>query len=246
MQRPAIRALIPNLVTLSGLCFGITSMRFALEGQFQASLICILLAAVCDLLDGMLAALLNAQSELGAQLDSLADFVNFGIAPGLLLYMSLMSDMGLMSWLSILIFILFSCIRLAIFNISNGAEDQTLPMNNFFMGVPTPAGAVLILLPVTHSFLGLNWWSDSSHFLAFYTLIVAFMLISNIPTYSLKSHSFKLKKSHSIRILILFFAFLLLLINFLWLLISVLAAMYILSIPFSVNSYRAMKKSSLV
>ena len=94
MQRPAIRALIPNLVTLTGLCFGITSMRFALEGQFQASLICILLAAACDLLDGMLAALLNAQSELGAQLDSLADFVNFGIAPGLLLYLSLMSDMG--------------------------------------------------------------------------------------------------------------------------------------------------------
>ena len=84
MQKPAIRALIPNLITLSGLCFGITSMRFALEGQYQASLICILIAAVCDLLDGLMASLLQAHSELGAQLDSLADFVNFGIAPSLL------------------------------------------------------------------------------------------------------------------------------------------------------------------
>ena len=244
MKKPAIRNLIPNLVTLSGLCFGITSMRFALEGQYQASLICILIAAVCDLLDGMMASLLQAHSELGAQLDSLADFVNFGIAPSLLLYMSLMSDMGLISWLSLLLFIVFCCLRLALFNINN--SDLMSKQNNFFKGVPTPAGAILILIPVTHSFVGFDWWTSYQNLLAFYTLTISFLLISNIPTYSLKNSSFQLKRSHSFRILVVFFALVLLLINFIWIVVSILAIAYLLSIPFSINSFRKSKMSSVI
>ncbi len=244
MKKPAIRNLIPNLVTISGLCFGITSMRFALEGQYQASLICILIAAVCDLLDGMMASLLKAHSELGAQLDSLADFVNFGIAPSLLLYMCLMSDMGLISWLSLLLYIVFSCLRLALFNINN--SDLAPKLNIFFKGVPTPAGAILILIPVTHSFIGFDWWTNYQNLLAFYTLTIAFLLISNIPTYSLKNSSFQLERAQSFRILILFFTLVLLLINFLWIVISLLAIAYLLSMPFSINSFRKSKKSSLI
>ena len=244
MKKPAIRNLIPNLVTLSGLCFGITSMRFALEGQYQASLICILIAAVCDLLDGMMASLLQAHSELGAQLDSLADFVNFGIAPSLLIYMSLMSDMSLISWLSLLLFIIFCCLRLALFNINN--SDLMSKQNNFFKGVPTPAGAILILIPVTHSFIGFDWWTNHQNLLAFYTLTIAFLLISNIPTYSLKNSSFQLKRSHSLRVLVVFFALVLLLINFLWIVMSILAIAYLLSIPFSINGFRKSKMSSMV
>ena len=244
MKKPAIRNLIPNLVTLSGLCFGITSMRFALEGQYQASLICILIAAVCDLLDGMMASLLQAHSELGAQLDSLADFVNFGIAPSLLIYMSLMSDMSLISWLSLLLFIIFCCLRLALFNINN--SDLMSKQNNFFKGVPTPAGAILILIPVTHSFIGFDWWTNHQNLLAFYTLTIGFLLISNIPTYSLKNSSFQLKRSHSFRILVVFFTLVLLLINFLWIVMSILAIAYLLSIPFSINDFRKSKMSSMV
>ena len=244
MKKPAIRNLIPNLVTLSGLCFGITSMRFALEGQYQASLICILIAAVCDLLDGMMASLLQAHSELGAQLDSLADFVNFGIAPSLLLYMSLMSNMGLISWLSLLLFIIFCCLRLALFNINN--SDLMSKQNNFFKGVPTPAGAILILIPVTHSFIGFDWWTTNENLLAFYTLTISFLLISNIPTYSLKNSSFQLKRSHSFKILVVFFALVLLLINFLWIVVSIMAIAYLLSIPFSINSFRKSKMSSMI
>lgn len=244
MKKPAIRNLIPNLVTLSGLCFGITSMRFALEGQYQASLICILIAAVCDLLDGMMASLLQAHSELGAQLDSLADFVNFGIAPSLLIYMSLMSDMSFISWLSLLLFIIFCCLRLALFNINN--SDLMSKQNNFFKGVPTPAGAILILIPVTHSFIGFDWWTNHQNLLAFYTLTIAFLLISNIPTYSLKNSSFQLKRSHSFRILVVFFTLVLLLINFLWIVMSILAIAYLLSIPFSINGFRKSKISSMV
>ena len=244
MKKPAIRNLIPNLVTLSGLCFGITSMRFALEGQYQASLICILIASVCDLLDGMMASLLQAHSELGAQLDSLADFVNFGIAPSLLIYMSLMSDMSLINWLSLLLFIIFCCLRLALFNINN--SDLMSKQNNFFKGVPTPAGAILILIPVTHSFIGFDWWTNHQNLLAFYTLTIAFLLISNIPTYSLKNSSFQLKRSHSFRILVVFFTLVLLLINFLWIVMSILAIAYLLSIPFSINGFRKSKMSSMV
>ena len=244
MKKPAIRNLIPNLVTLSGLCFGITSMRFALEGQYQASLICILIAAVCDLLDGMMASLLQAHSELGAQLDSLADFLNFGIAPSLLIYMSLMSDMSLINWLSLLLFIIFCCLRLALFNINN--SDLMSKQNNFFKGVPTPAGAILILIPVTHSFIGFDWWTNHQNLLAFYTLTIGFLLISNIPTYSLKNSSFQLKRSHSFRILVVFFALVLLLINFLWIVMSILAIAYLLSIPFSINGFRKSKMSSVV
>lgn len=244
MKKPAIRNLIPNLVTLSGLCFGITSMRFALEGQYQASLICILIASVCDLLDGMMASLLQAHSELGAQLDSLADFVNFGIAPSLLIYMSLMSDMSLINWLSLLLFIIFCCLRLALFNINN--SDLMSKQNNFFKGVPTPAGAILILIPVTHSFIGFDWWTNHQNLLAFYTLTIGFLLISNIPTYSLKNSSFQLKRSHSFRILVVFFTLVLLLINFLWIVMSILAIAYLLSIPFSINGFRKSKMSSMV
>jgi len=244
MKKPAIRNLIPNLVTLSGLCFGITSMRFALEGQYQASLICILIASVCDLLDGMMASLLQAHSELGAQLDSLADFVNFGIAPSLLIYMSLMSDMSLINWLSLLLFIIFCCLRLALFNINN--SDLMSKQNNFFKGVPTPAGAILILIPVTHSFIGFDWWTNHQNLLAFYTLTIGFLLISNIPTYSLKNSSFQLKRSHSFRILVVFFTLVLLLINFLWIVMSILAIAYLLSIPFSINDFRKSKMSSMV
>ena len=244
MKKPAIRNLIPNLVTLSGLCFGITSMRFALEGQYQASLICILIAAVCDLLDGMMASLLQAHSELGAQLDSLADFVNFGIAPSLLIYLSLMSNMSLISWLSLLLFIIFCCLRLALFNINN--SDLMSKQNNFFKGVPTPAGAILILIPVTHSFIGFDWWTNHQNLLAFYTLTIGFLLISNIPTYSLKNSSFQLKRFHSFRILVVFFALVLLLINFLWIVMSILAIAYLLSIPFSINGFRKSKMSSLI
>ena len=244
MKKPAIRNLIPNLVTLSGLCFGITSMRFALEGQYQASLICILIAAVCDLLDGMMASLLQAHSELGAQLDSLADFVNFGIAPSLLLYMSLMSNMGLISWLSLLLFIIFCCLRLALFNINN--LDLMSKQNNFFKGIPTPEGAILILISVTHSFIGFDWWTSYQNLLAFYTLTISFLLISNIPTYSLKNSSFQLKRSHSFRILVVFFALVLLLINFLWIVVSILAIAYLLSMPFSINSFRKSKMSSVI
>ena len=155
-----------------------------------------------------------------------------------------MSNMSLISWLSLLLFIIFCCLRLALFNINN--SDLMSKQNNFFKGVPTPAGAILILIPVTHSFIGFDWWTNHQNLLAFYTLTIGFLLISNIPTYSLKNSSFQLKRSHSFRILVVFFTLVLLLINFLWIVMSILAIAYLLSIPFSINDFRKSKMSSMV
>jgi len=244
MKKIDLKVLLPNIITLSGLSFGLSSIRFALEEDFNLAILCILFAAVCDVLDGLLARHLKSESDLGAQLDSLSDFLSFGIAPGILIYMSIFNQESSIGAFACLIFIIFSCLRLALFNINN--SDLAPKLNIFFKGVPTPAGAILILIPVTHSFIGFDWWTNYQNLLAFYTLTIAFLLISNIPTYSLKNSSFQLERAQSFRILILFFTLVLLLINFLWIVISVLAIAYLLSMPFSINSFRKSKKSSLI
>ena len=101
MKKNSIKSMIPNITTLIGLCFGITAIRFALSGQFELSVICILMASICDVLDGRFSRLLKSESRLGAELDSLADFLNFGIAPGLLIYISILRDSGMVGWFAI-------------------------------------------------------------------------------------------------------------------------------------------------
>ena len=110
MKKIDFRSLIPNLITLAGLSFGLSSIRFALELQFETAVVFIIFAAICDVLDGLVARVLNSQSELGAELDSLADFVNFGVAPGLILYMSIMHERDFVGSIAVLIYLLFSCI----------------------------------------------------------------------------------------------------------------------------------------
>ena len=239
MKKIDFRSLVPNLITLTGLCFGLSSIRFALEYQFEIAVINILLAAVCDALDGVFARILNSQSELGAELDSLADFVNFGVAPGLVLYMSIMQERDLVGSISVLIFIIFSCIRLAIFNLDS--DEENTEEAGFFMGIPTPMGAVLILLPLTHSFLGFSWAQQNINFVAMYTVLIGALLISRVPTYSTKRQKFKLQRSNYIQFLIIFTLILLGLINFLWASLSFLAAIYILSIPFSIRAWKGLR-----
>jgi len=159
MKRLNLKALIPNLITLSGLSFGLSSIRFAIEGNYSLAVICILFAGVCDALDGMLARYLDSESDLGFQLDSLSDFLSFGVAPGILIYMAIFyyeeSNIGVFATL---IFIIFSCLRLALFNVLHeNSKNTEIERIDFFIGIPTPAGAILILLPLTHTFIGYEW-----------------------------------------------------------------------------------------
>ena len=239
MKKIDFRSLMPNLITLAGLCFGLSSIRFALEAQFETAVVFIIFAAICDVLDGLVARILNSQSELGAELDSLADFVNFGVAPGLLLYMSIMQERDFVGSIAVLIFILFSCIRLAIFNLDS--EDKDTDETGFFMGIPTPVGAVLILLPLTHTFIGFDWALENINLVALYTVLIGALLISRVPTYSSKREKLKLKKSNYGMYLIIFTIILLGLINFLWISLTILSTLYLLSIPFSLRAWKNLK-----
>jgi CDP-diacylglycerol---serine O-phosphatidyltransferase len=241
MNKLDLKVLMPNLVTLTGLCFGLSSIRFALELEYNLAVVCILLAGICDVLDGMLARQLKSESDLGAQLDSLSDFLSFGIAPGLLLYMTIFhQDWGLGA-LAALVFIIFSCLRLALYNVQ--LEKTKIPEEEepyFFTGIPTPMGAILILLPLTHSFLGYDWAYNNLNFVAAYTVLISGLLVSKIPTFSIKRKRLRIRSK--ILFLIIFSVLMMSLINFLWITLNVLALIYISTIPFSIWAWQGRAK----
>jgi len=236
MKKIDFKVLFPNVITLTGLSFGLSSIRFALEADFNLAIVCILFAGICDVLDGLLARHLQSESDLGAQLDSLSDFLSFGVAPGLLVYMSIFNQDSGIGAFACLVFIIFSCLRLALFNVRLEASKTTdgTP-EHFFTGIPTPVGAVLILLPLTHSFMGYNWAFENLSFVAGYIILISALLVSRIPTFSIKRKKMYIKSR--LVFLILFSLIALSIINFLWLSINILALIYLLTIPFSVLAW---------
>jgi CDP-diacylglycerol--serine O-phosphatidyltransferase len=177
--------ILPNLLTIAAICAGLTAIRFGFQGDFEKSVILILAACVLDGIDGRLARLLKCESKMGAELDSLADFVNFGIAPALMLYFWALKDMPSAGWISVLIFTVCCVIRLARFNVGNKSEfDGTDP--RFFVGVPAPAGAMLVLLPMFFSFLFSNAPLLPVSLICFYMIAIGLLMISRIPTWSFK------------------------------------------------------------
>ena len=176
--------LIPNLVTLLGLCAGLTSIRYTLDEYYQTAAALIILAAIMDGMDGLLARKLNAASHFGAELDSLSDFVCFGVAPGMFVYHFVLRDLPGMGWLFVLVFVICACLRLARFNVNRNAPPP--PGRVHFVGVPAPAGAMLGLLPV---YLSLAGWVDMRDFpvlAGLYVGLVGLLMISRLPTPSPK------------------------------------------------------------
>ena len=236
MKKINLRSLLPNLITLSGLSFGLSSMRFAIEGEYNLAILCILFAAVCDALDGMLARHLDSESDLGFQLDSLSDFLSFGIAPGLLMYIAVFNQNSIGAFAA-LIFIVFSCLRLALFNVlhekSKNNEAQRI---DFFTGIPTPAGAILILLPLTHVYIGYDWAYENLNFVAGYIILISGLLVSKIPTFSIKGRDQFINSK--LVFLAIFSTLVLSLINFPWHTLNLLAFIYFFTIPFSILSWQ--------
>lgn len=237
MKKLDFKVLIPNVITLSGLSFGLSSIRFALESDFNLAIVCILFAGVCDVLDGMLARHLQSESDLGAQLDSLSDFLSFGIAPGLLIYMSIFNQDSSIGAFAALAFIIFSCLRLALYNVrleeSKASEED---QEHFFSGIPTPVGAILIMLPLTHSFMGYDWAFENLNFVAGYIILISGLLVSRIPTFSIKRK--RLFVQSKLGFLVLFSIIALSMINFLWITINIFALIYLLTIPFSILAWQ--------
>ncbi len=185
-QRIPVRMLVPNFFTLLGLCAGLTSIRMGIEGRYDLALAAIVFAGFLDGIDGRIARLLKASSRFGAELDSLADFVNFGVAPAFLIFTWGLGELKSAGWICVMIFALASALRLARFNAAID-EDKPKWQSNFFTGVPTPAAAIAVLLPVYLSQLGLEATMKSPWALKLvlaYTLFMAFLMVSTIPTYS--------------------------------------------------------------
>lgn len=176
--------LLPNLVTLLGLCAGLTSMRYVVDGAWETAAALLVLAAIVDGMDGMLARKLNAASHFGAELDSLSDFVCFGVAPGFFVYQFALQSLGGLGWLLALVFTLGCCLRLARFNVSRRVPAASGKTD--FVGVPAPAGAMLGLMPV---FLTLAGWVNGPGWpvlVGAYLACVGLLMISRVPTPSLK------------------------------------------------------------
>jgi CDP-diacylglycerol--serine O-phosphatidyltransferase len=181
----SVNRMVPNVLTLLALCAGMTAIRFAINGQFQEATIAIIAAGVFDGLDGRLARLLKATSSFGAELDSLADFISFGVAPAAVLYLWTMSQLNSFGWAIVLFYAVCCALRLARFNTQLTAEPPPWRAN-FFSGAPAPAGAGLLMLPM---FVGFEWgdWIPRSPYLnAVWISAIALLMVSNIPTVSLK------------------------------------------------------------
>jgi CDP-diacylglycerol--serine O-phosphatidyltransferase len=179
-----MRLLVPNMVTVLGLCVGLTSIRMAIEGRFELALIAICAAAVLDGLDGRMARLLKASSRFGAELDSLSDFVCFGVAPAIVLYLWGFAGASSLGWIMVLMFALAAALRLARFNVALDAPAKPIWESAFFVGVPVPAGALLLMLPLYMEALGVPKSWMFLPLLSLYALMIAALMVSRVRTFS--------------------------------------------------------------
>ncbi|WP_088346695.1 MULTISPECIES: CDP-diacylglycerol--serine O-phosphatidyltransferase [Rhodomicrobium] len=179
-----LRSLIPNMVTLVGLCVGLTSIRMAIEGRFETALGAIALAAVLDGIDGRMARLLKASSRFGAELDSLSDFVCFGVAPSVLLYLWGFGDVKSLGWIVVLVFSIAAALRLARFNVALDEPSKPIWQSAFFVGVPVPAGAILVLLPLYLEGLGVPKAWMPMPVIGVYAICIGALMVSRIRTFS--------------------------------------------------------------
>lgn len=196
--------LLPNVVTITALCAGLTAIRMGFHGQFKGAVIMILIACILDGMDGKLARLLRSESPMGAELDSLADAVNFGVAPALLVYAFAMQDTTGAGWIAALVYAVTCVMRLARFNLDSKSETST-PSGSRFVGVPAPAGAFLVLLPLFLSFQANDPDLIPPILVGFYMIGIGLLMISRIPTFSFKKTRVARK---SVKFLLLGFVFL--------------------------------------
>ena len=238
-RRIPVRTLAPNLVTLLALCAGLTGIRMAFENRYGLALAAIVFAAVLDGIDGRLARLLKGTSKFGAELDSLSDFVNFGVAPGLILYFWGLHDLKSAGWIAAMAFAICAGLRLARFNVMSADPDRPVWAANFFVGVPAPAGAIIVLLPIYAAFLGL----PRSPFLTWvtlaYTLAIAALLVSRLPVFSGKRIGTRVPPEMVGPVIILLVLFVALLIAYPWIILIIGTLCYLASLPFGWVSYRS-------
>ena len=183
-EKRSARVILPNMLTLIGVCIGLTSIRFALDGRYEFAIIAIIIAAVIDGLDGRIARLIKGTSKVGKELDSLTDMISFGVAPAFIMYFWKLNELGRFGWLVCLIYVICVALRLARFNVNTGGEPSW--RDNFFEGVPSPAGGILVLTPLIFSMSSIEVFKiDYAIIVPIFFIVTSFLLISKFPSLSL-------------------------------------------------------------
>ena len=235
------RMILPNMLTLIGVCIGLTSIRFALDGKFEFAIIAIILAALIDGLDGRIARLIKGTSKVGKELDSLTDMISFGVAPAFIMYFWKLNTLGRFGWLVCLIYVICVALRLARFNINSNQEPSW--RDNFFEGVPSPAGGILVLTPLIISLTNFDYISINYNIVvpAFF-VITSLLLISKFPSYSFKKIVIQRKTTIFLLFGIILFFGLLLIYPFN--VIAISSIIYLAMLPISFFHYQKLKKQN--
>ena len=243
-RRIPVRTLAPNMVTLLAMCAGLTAIRMAFESRYVLALAAIVFAAILDGIDGRLARFLKGTSRFGAELDSLSDFVNFGVAPALVLYFWGLHELKSAGWIAAMVFAICGSLRLARFNVM--AEDPERPAwaSNFFVGMPAPMGAIAVLLPIYASFLGVPHSSILIWSTLFYTLLIALLMISRLPVYSGKRVGTRVPPEMVGPVIVIIVLSIGLLIAYPWIVLTLGTLAYLGSLPFGWLSYRRYQRRS--
>ncbi len=232
-----VRAVLPSLVTLLSLCAGLTSIRMSIEMRYEWAIAAVAIAAALDGIDGQVARFLKSASRFGAELDSLADFVNFGVAPGILLYVWALADAGSIGWIVALIFAICAALRLARFNAAAFGPAKPEWQAYYFVGVPAPAGAMIVFLPVYAEFVGAPHGLHTAPIVILYTLFVAMLLVSRFPTWSSKLIGRRIPRDWVLPLFVLVVLVVGFLASFPWQTMTVLSIVYLASLPLSWRTF---------
>jgi CDP-diacylglycerol---serine O-phosphatidyltransferase len=243
-RRIPVRILVPNVVTLLALCAGLTAIRLAFEDRYGLALAAVVFAAILDAIDGRLARFLKGTSRFGAELDSLSDFVNFGVAPALILYFWGLHGLKSAGWIAALVFAICVGLRLARFNVMLDDPDQPAWASHFFVGMPAPAGAITVLLPIYASFLGLPRSAALTWLTLVYTLGIASLMVSRLPVFSGKRVGTRVTPELVGPLIVVVVASFALLIAYPWIVLTIGTLAYLASLPFGWLSYRGYERRS--
>ncbi len=240
-DRKNARVILPNMLTLIGVCIGLTSIRFALDGRFEFAVVAIILAAVIDGLDGRIARLIKGTSKVGKELDSLTDMISFGVAPAFIMYFWKLNTLGRFGWLVCLIYVICVALRLARFNVNTGQDPSW--RDNFFEGVPSPAGGILVLTPLIFSLTNYEFPQINYNVVVpIFFIVTSLLLISKFPSYSLKKIVIQRKTTIFLLFGIVLFFGLLLIYPFN--VIAISAIVYLAMLPISYFHYQKLKKQN--
>jgi CDP-diacylglycerol---serine O-phosphatidyltransferase len=241
-----LRYVLPNLITVLAICAGLSGIRLAFEGRFETAVLMVLLAAFLDGIDGRLARMMKGQSKFGAQMDSIADAVNFGAAPALVLYAYVLDQVRSLGWIAALVYAIACCLRLARFNVMNDNPEQAANAGDYFVGVPAPAGACLVMLPVYLGFLGFEPTKTAALLGALYTVMIGLLMISQLPVYSGKRATSRIPRDIVLPLILGITIYVALLASYTWETLAFSTLAYLASLPFGVRSWRKARREEVL